>query len=414
LYLSNQNDIWPKKNENIWLSMLSVIFFLSIWSIIILYKLYFESGHYQTVDGNNYFLLAHKIRNGQQFIIDGITNGAGKPFSPYPPGFPLLLNIGISIENLTNTPAVFSLHLLLLAGLFLIWIQRKLPLFPIITVCFTDTFIELACNPWSEFSFIICLIVITLIVSDLEFKGQLMFPLVISILLFILFLLRYAGIFILSFILIKIWYNFKDKLVLNFWVRTGFWFCLMTASWFLVEVHFFGQATGGDRYPNHQSYQVLGFDLLQGLFNQVLIFKDWSGSSFLSFSIGFFSNIIFLIWFLFSKKNSNVDKKNFKVLVSKNLILIGACYFAFIVPLRWYFYFAEGFDLRLLGPGSILLFTGLMLTYFNRFQLKRSKLFIVLWILLTSFLSLPKKEMYFKFQEKVWGNTSTVFPQSSQ
>jgi hypothetical protein len=151
-----------------------------------------------------------------------------------------------------------------------------------------------------------------------------------------------------------------------------------------------------------------------GLFNQLLIFKDWSGSSRPSFTIGVISTIIFLIWLLFSKKKLISSQQNFNALVSNNLILIGACYLAFIIPVRWYFYFAEGFDLRLLGPGTILLFAGFTLKYFNRFELKRRKLFMVLWILFSSFLSLPKKEMYFKFQEKIWGNTSTVFPQSSQ
>ena len=293
MLLSNQNHNWPKKTENLWLSVLSIIFFLSIWSIIILCKLYFDSGHYQTVDGNNYFLLAHKIRNGQQFIIEGLKNVAGKPFSPYPPGFPLLLNIGISLENLTHISAVFSLHLILLAGLLLIWTKKRLPLLPLLMVSFTDTFLELACNPWSEFSFILILIFTALFVSELEFKSLFRLSVLPAILLFFVCQIRYAGIFMLGFILVKFWQNKATRESLNFWIRTGVWFGLMLMFWFLIEVYFYGQVTGGDRYANTQSFQILALDLCLGLFNQILIFKDWSGSSTQSFTIGVISTIIF-------------------------------------------------------------------------------------------------------------------------
>ena len=417
LHVSNPASQSLKKNENLWFSILSIIFFLSIWSVIIFLKLHFDAPHYQTVDGDYYFLLAEKIRNGQDFVIEGIKNIAGKPFSPYPPGYPLLLCAAIAFEKFFQISAVLFLHSLLLFMLGFVWIIKKLPTFSLITICFTDTFMELACNQWSEFSFIIFLILIGIWISGLEFKNKPQFPLVFSAIFFSVFLIRYAGVFLAVFIVLKLWQNFKQKAHFRFWILTGFGFGSLVLLWFIIEIFVYGQATGGDRYANGQTASRLAFDLMIGLFDQIFLLKDWSGSSVPSFGLSLFFIGLFLIWALIfsTAKTINYEKEDsINMLTGNNLIYIGIVYFSFIIPLRWYFYFAEGFDLRLLGPGAILVLLGCSIRFFDRFEIRKKMLFICLWVLVSSFFSLPKKAMYLKFQEGIWGNTSTIFPQSSQ
>ena len=46
--------------------------------------------------------------------------------------------------------------------------------------------------------------------------------------------------------------------------------------------------------------------------------------------------------------------------LSRNLMFAGILYLLFIIALRWFYYFAEFFDNRLLAPGASLLWLGLM------------------------------------------------------
>ena len=372
--------------------------------------------HYQTVDGDYYFLLANKIRNGQDFVIEGLKNASGRHFSPYPPGYPLLLNVGVFFENTLQLSAVLCLHFFLIFVLGWIWIVKKLPVISLITICFTDTFMELACNQWSEFSFIIALFLAAIWISEMESKKNLHHPLALSLFFFFIFLIRYAGIFTIGFIILKLWQSFREKAEFKFWLKTGVALGILVLAWFSFQIWAFGQPTGGDRYANNQTNGLLAFDLLVGIANQILIFKDWSGSSYQSFVLGLIFTVFFLIWALFysrGKASSFKPKSKFNSLISNNLIYSGLLYFLFIIPLRWYFYFAEGYDFRLLGPGTILILLGFSVRFFIDFQIRKKMLLICLWVMASCFFSLPKKEIYLKFQERIWGNTETVFPQSS-
>jgi hypothetical protein len=71
------------------------------------------------------------------------------------------------------------------------------------------------------------------------------------------------------------------------------------------------------------------------------------------------------------------------------------------ILVRWYFYFAETFDLRLLGPGFSLVALGGMLLSAQVFVLKR-KLWLAFFLCLAVGFGLPKRPMFIKYQEWFW------------
>jgi hypothetical protein len=109
---------------------------------------------------------------------------------------------------------------------------------------------------------------------------------------------------------------------------------------------------------------VLVSSLFTGLLNQACIFRDLSGSSWISFSLGVVLNALFL-WLIFRSRSFNPivsfasgqddDHVLFRKVLSQNLLVAGCIYLLFIVGLRWYFYFAEYYDNRLLAPGASLI-----------------------------------------------------------
>jgi hypothetical protein len=107
-------------------------------------------------------------------------------------------------------------------------------------------------------------------------------------------------------------------------------------------------------------------DLSVELINQVSLFRDFRNSSWISFLAGFV--FLILLIYLIVKVPLQSDGSGFQAkdefhapfmkLLSRNLFLAGIVYVLFMVVIRWYFYFAESFDLRLLGPGACLIWLG--------------------------------------------------------
>jgi ammonia channel protein AmtB len=178
-----------------------------------------------------------------------------------------------------------------------------------------------------------------------------------------------------------------------------------------------GQVTGGDRYPNTDSANELFLSLATETGNQLMIFKDFAGSSSFSFRAGLVALVIllYLLYRHFQKQPSleqtepGLRSSTLISSVAFHLLLMGLGYLVFMIPTRWYFYFAESFDLRLLGPGFGLIWLSFF-TFLSSKTKKTPRLALWLFVCFSLFFALPKQPMFDAYQEKFWMRTGPVFP----
>lgn len=342
--------------------------------------------HYQSIDGNYYQELAQKILLGKPFLLDGLTNAKGYSFSPYPPGFPVLLAL---IQFLTGLPfsiCAVLLHGFLLAG-FLVLFRSSKWVGLILVAAFSDTGLELAANCWSEFSFLVLSFSFGFIlVRSLE-EGRNGDWALLGFVAGLCFLTRYSGLFLLPFLVWKIAFakNLETRAML---LKALVVFLTIYSGWTLWQVHLTGLPTGGDRYPNSDSLSALTLDFLKETINQLLLFKNASGAGIWSIFAGLATQIALGIW---------IKKLGLKrVFKSENgfvFVQLGLFYLNFIVPIRCHFYFAESFDCRLLGPGFLLLLVGFG-ARFPKFQADFGpKRWLTVYILVATFFFLPKSSL---------------------
>ena len=406
-----------KLQGNYFLSVFGILILTILWMAVTGVKHHFDSPHYQTVDGNYYTELSHDVLEGRQLTISGIQNKAGKSFSPYPPGYPVLLAATERLQPDPIVPQHIWLHGMLFLILGLIWV-RFLPVRPLILFLFTDTVFELGTYNWSEFSFIISLILVSLLLTKTKTDKTLTQYFLLIVALIASSLIRYAAVFQILVLLVLMVVHFrKDRThsLRLFMVLLGYGFFLFVFSaweWWMA-----GQVTGGDRYPNTDPDSELFRSLVIETGNQLLIFKDFSGSSPFSFWAGIVSMlaVAFLIYrsdhktALEEQPESGDAIPSFVKNASFHLLLMGLGYLIFMIPTRWYFYFAESYDLRLLGPGFSLIW----LSFFTFLSEKRTKtpwLALCLYVGFALFFTLPKQSMFDAYQEKFWLRTGPVFP----
>ncbi len=401
--------------ERYWLSIFWIFGFVGLWTVVAGLKLHFDPVHYQTTDGGYYQELRHDLEEGRPMVLDGLRNRLGKSFSPYPPGYPILLSLGEHIPGIPFFPSHLRLHALLLFLVLLVW-SRFFPLWPMVFLAFGDTLMELGCYPWSEFSFLTFLILATLVVTRLETRPSRATAFLAAVLLVFSFLVRYAAVFTVPFLLMKNLVHRKSapEKARGFWLVALLFLSVpcLVAVW---EWVYYGHLTGCDRYPNHENTLALFYQLVSETGNQLLLFKDMQGSSSFSFFAGLAGMGLLALLLLFGGckenqvSNGKVDPE-FREAAARNLIWMGLLYFGFIILARWYFYFAESFDLRLLAPGFSLLWLGFFAFLANRFRF-RMVLVIPVFLAFSVFLSLPKRPMVEAWQEKIWMHTSLVFGQ---
>lgn len=406
-----------KLQEHYWLSVFWILGLSFLWLAVTGVKHHFDSRHYQTVDGGYYTELSQDLLEGKEMKIHGILNKQGKSFSPYPPGYPALLATVDLIQPDPIVPNHIWLHAVLLWLLGLIWV-RFLPAWPLILVFFTDTLLETGTYNWSEFSFIICLMSVSLLLARTKKDGTLFIWFLLLFVLILSSMIRYAAVFQMLVLVALVAASFRTdrpRSVRLFRVMMGFGMyliCFSVWEWWIA-----GQVTGGDRYPNQDGIH----DLMQALFtetgNQLLIFKDYTGSSVFSFRAGLVAMaIISFFMFRYFKKQATqntIDSVetalSFEKVVSVHLLLMGICYLLFMIPTRLYFYFAETFDLRLLGPGFSLLWLSFF-TFLSGKTKKTPRLALLLYLGFALFFTLPKQAMFDSYQEKFWLRTGPVFP----
>lgn len=338
---------------------------------LILLGIQVDSGYlgYETVDAAYYRELAMDFISGRPMVLEGLLNALGNPFSPYPPGYPVLLGLFSQLggENV-DWPVHLILHAVLAFLLVVLW-QENLSLIPLGAVLFMDSILSLAASGISEFSFIMVCILVVLCLTRLEFLKQPQWQFLLILGLCTAVFLRYAGVFLFPFLLYKFFMlSMKSREKAHSLLLPLLSFLLASVFLFGTQYAESGMLTGGDRYPNSDSSGYLFLNLMQGLIDQMLIFRDFSGSSLISFLAGLFFLLVYI--FTIYKKVSleegdlpirkDAVHPGFGMQFSINLIIAGTFYFAFIIPVRWYFYFAEGFDNRLLAPGAALIWLGIL------------------------------------------------------
>lgn len=362
------------------------VFIATLWTSVLWIKVDLDPIHFQTVDGSYYRELSEKLFHGKPMVLSTLINSHGKSFSPYPPGFPILLGIVQAIFQSSWEHSAIILHGIMF-GLIL-FIFRKSPAFPpLILMGFSDTSMELACYSWSEFSFFcgLCLLIKFLptqrkIPNWWSWIGA-------GFIAFFCFFIRYAGVFLLLYFVIQMLRD-KNKQNRIYLAKTALLFLFLVLIWFGYQWQSTGQLTGGDRYPNTDSNLSLLYSIYLETINQVLLFKNIWGSETILFWLGLAVQILFL-WSLFSfpKPDKKIDYRGLGV----DFMLLSLAYFVFILPTRWYFYFAEPFDFRLLGPGFFLLGIGLFSHLNELGKISISKWTLVIWMACAAFFFYPKR-----------------------
>jgi len=371
------------------------------WILMLALHLELGDARFETVDAAYYKELAGDFLAGRPMVLDGLLNGKGNAFSPYPPGYPVLLGFFSYLGGGLDWPVHILAHGLLLLLLALIW-QKHVSLLPLGFMIFMDSPLNLAALGISEFSFLIISILVVFSLSrlELDFRSGWQFMLILCLALAIL--LRYAAVFFIPLLIFR-WWHLKhngmgraSRLILPF-----FYFLGMIALIFTLQVVDSGLPTGGDRYPNSDGFITLSNSLFRGIVDQLLFFRDYSGAAPLAVFVGLIasSGFAFVAWknpfdigFSAYQPDDEIHSDFVKVL-SANLFTAGVFYLAFIIPLRFYYYFAEGFDTRLLGPGFCLLWLGLAVGLEEK--LARQPLLIKLgYLVFAAVFFLPMKEAF--------------------
>jgi hypothetical protein len=362
----------------------------------------FDAGfiRFETVDAGYYKELAEDFVLGKSMVLDGLRNEKGNAFSPYPPGYPVLLGLFQFLGGSPDWPVHIVLHGILALILVLFW-QEHLSLMPLGFLLFTDTALTLGASGISEFSFLIFCVLGVFGLSRLELNNHPKWQILLLISLSAALWIRYAAVFMLPFLVYK-WFLARklNPLKANVLVLPLLYTLLFAGILFGSQMADSGLPTGGDRYPNQDSVFFLTGNLLTGLLDQVCFFRNFSGSSVWSFLSGLVLSAFFLFFVIRPPVQvegpapSWNDERhgNFVFIFSRNLMIAGLFYLAFIIPLRWHYYFAEGFDARLLGPGACLLLLGLAVS--KEEVLFRQPFFIKIgFLILAALFFLPTREI---------------------
>ena len=372
-----------------------------LWILMLALHLEMGDARFETVDAAYYKELASDFLAGRPMVLDGLLNGKGNAFSPYPPGYPVLLGFFSYLGGGLDWPVHILAHGLLLLLLVFIW-QKHVSLLPLGFMIFMDSTLNLAAMGISEFSFLMVSILVVFSLSrlELDFRSGWQFTLIASLALAAC--LRYAAVFFIPLLIFRWWWlrqngiSRASRLILPFFYFLGIIALLLT-----LQVVDSGLPTGGDRYPNSDGFWTLSNSLFRGIIDQLLFFRDYSGSGFLAVFVGLIAScgFAFVAWknpfdigFSAYQPDDEIHGEFVKVL-SVNLLTAGIFYLAFIIPLRFYYYFAEGFDTRLLGPGFCLLWLGLAVGFEEK--LARQPLLIKLgFMVFAATFFLPMKEAF--------------------
>ena len=345
---------------------LLMIFIMMAVAIVV--KSYFHPDGYLSPDSTNYLKLAQNLLegNGYYVVAYGITGQDRELFAAWPIGYPTLIFI---VAKLTGLSVFWSSKFLniifigIILGIFRNLFQYNAYVYGLIL--FFSAYIEIFSFAWSETIFIVALVWFTtsvyLFIVNPKRISLLYFSIMVASLL--LFMSRYIGAFSFGLIgLLGLYYGVikKDKsksfvlisiAVINMGIMILYLYHNYTET---------GFPTGVKRIPTSETNLQLFYFLLKGIVSEALIpIQVMSRNGILVFFIQF-SIIGLLLWRYRNhilQASSTTNQK--LVTLSLVFVMIGLVYLFFIILIGWVRWVGE-YDYRHLGPGSFLLFIGLI------------------------------------------------------
>ena len=385
-----------------------------VMAISIIVKSYFDSAGYLSPDSVAYLVGAQNLIDGEGFYLFSCNERMF--FAAWPVGYSYAIFLickifGVSVfigSKLLNI-LIFGLILLLLRKLFM----KRAYIYGMLF--FAASYIIIFSYTWSEVPFIFGLVLFVASVHDFvavtgRAKHEIVKPaLLILAAMLILFLSRYAGFFSLGIIgLLFLYFVFikRDYVRSMTLVIVGILFATFVFLYLYNNALQTGFLTGQPRGPARETHFFLLLDLAKAfLYESILPYAASFKVSFkyklvsiIVLSILQFIGVVVLILYLKQKKNkgkgkvdSLKDSKEVGIDVSVVFITVGICYIVAIVILRWNAHF-DPFGYRLLGPGVILLFIGLLKYIEERFnprQFNGIALYILYLSVISIFVNVP-------------------------
>lgn len=373
---------WRMKIESIppwlWAGAIALI-----WLLLVLARYKQEPARFQTVDGFYYQWLADQFLEGKAMVLPELVNGKRHTFSPYPPGYPVLLGLISKISGLAYPLAAIFLH-----GIFfflLVGFGWQMGLAPaLVLMYFSDTALTLGANTWSEFAFLFFGCLLGMAWKSEAPDNSYGNAYLLAVLAIFAFFMRYAAFFWLPLFFLPL---IKGKIkVWNSPAVAGLAFLILATFWFWSQWQATGLPTGGDRYPNQDSGFYLAKSLLKECLNQIFLFRNPDGSRpWWEVLGGIIQCGILIVFFQF-----NIRAIKLRRVLNHSFFFLGLGLLIGMVLTRWHFYFAESYDLRLLGPGFMLMGIGL---FGKEIRLKAGRgefSFILVWVAFSLIYFLPK------------------------
>ena len=345
---------------------LLMIFIMMTVAIVV--KSYFHPDGYLSPDSTNYLKLAQNLLEGNGYYVAayGITGQDRELFAAWPIGYPTLIFIVAKLTGLSVFWASKFLNIIfigIILGIFRNLFKYNAYVYGLILLF--SAYIEIFSFSWSEAIFIVALVWFTtsvyLFIVNPKRISLLYFSIMAASLL--LFLSRYIGAFSFGLIgLLGLYYGAikKDKsksfilisiAVINMGIMILYLYHNYTET---------GFSTGVKRIPSLETNLHLLYFLLKGMVSEMLIpIQVMSRNGILVFFIQF-SIIGLLLWKYRNhilQASSTTNQK--LVTLSLVFVMIGLVYLFFIILIGWVRWIGE-YDYRHLGPGSFLLFIGLI------------------------------------------------------
>lgn len=379
------------------------LYLLIVASIALRIKV--EATHYTTPDSLFYIRAAENLKAGKglvspkwhDFPFD--EHSKEYPFSVWAGGYPAL----ICITSILTTASAFlasKLVNLIFLGLIFILLARWMKNYAWFVALYFCSFgmLEVFSYTWSEGPFLYFVLLLCYLIHKdcsrvaphrylfLQLFGCLS----------ALFLLRYAGLIYFFFVaLYLIWHFYsKDK------ARTRHYFLALVMSsivaiaYLSINKYLTGHYTGGERiFPDAESGQYIFIKLLQGLFNEFAISRNYYFSGYFdALFIGLILTQLLLLLFIIKQIRRYNVKLGGTAFIKSPLVQAGIFYLILIVVLRKYSPF-DIFNYRILAPFSLPVFIylfGKLAQYYNRPFYHQVYPWITAFMLLSLFMNLPK------------------------
>ena len=377
---------------------LLIIFIMMAIAIVV--KSYFHPDGYLTPDSSNYLKLAQNLLEGNGYYVSayGSTGQERELFAAWPAGYPTLIFVVAKLTGLSVFWASKFLNILLMGiilGIFRNLFKHNAYVYGLIFLF--SSYIEIFSFAWSEPIFIGASVwfatSVYLFIVNPKRISLLYFSIMMASLL--LFMSRYIGAFSFGLIgLLGLYYGAikKDKsksfiligiAVINIGIMILYLYHNYTET---------GFPTGVKRISTPETNLQLFYLLLKAIVAEVLIpIQVMSRNGIMVFFIQF-SIFGLLLWkYRNNILQTNITTNQKPVTSSLVFVITGLVYLFFIILIGWIRYIG-GYDYRLFGPGSFLLFVGLIFfveqrgtkQFFNAF-----KGFLFFFAILSYLLNVP-------------------------